>query len=57
MLVYNAGYLEGRNLPAEMELMENIPFEMYETAQHIANSGEGQEWLGFSPVLGYSSGT
>ena len=56
VLVYNAGYLEGRDLPPEMELMENIPFEMYETAQHIANSGEGQEWLGFSPVLGSSSG-
>ena len=30
VLVYNAGYLEGRDLPPEMELMENIPFEMYE---------------------------
>ena len=39
VLVYNAGYLEGRDLPPEMELMENIPFEMYETAQHIASSG------------------
>ena len=39
VLVYNAGYLEGRDLPPEMELMENIPFEMFETAQHIASSG------------------
>ena len=39
VLVYNAGYLEGRDLPPEMELLENIPFEMLETAQHIASSG------------------
>jgi len=39
VLVYNAGYIDGRDLPPEMELMENIPFEMYETAQHIASSG------------------
>lgn len=38
-LVYNAGYLEGRDLPPEMELLEHIPFEMFETAQHIASSG------------------
>src|SRR6202046_1172676 len=28
VLVYNAGYLEGRDLPAEMELLEHIPVEM-----------------------------
>ena len=39
VLVYNAGYLEGRDLPPEMELLEHIPFEMFETAQHIASSG------------------
>ncbi len=39
VLVYNAGYLEGRDLPPEMELLEHIPFEMLETAQHIASSG------------------
>ncbi len=39
VLVYNAGYLEGRDLPPEMELLEYIPFEMFETAQHIASSG------------------
>ena len=39
VLVYNAGYLEGRDLPAEMELLENIPTEMFDTAQHIASRG------------------
>ena len=35
VLVYNAGYLEGRDLPPEKELLEHIPIEMLETAQHI----------------------
>ncbi len=39
VLVYNAGYLEGRDLPPEKELLEHIPFEILETAQHIAVSG------------------
>ena len=39
VLVYNAGYLEGRDLPLEKELLEHIPFEMFETAQHISSSG------------------
>ena len=39
VLVYNAGYLEGRDLPPEMELLEHIPVEMFETAQHIASRG------------------
>jgi NAD(P)-dependent dehydrogenase (short-subunit alcohol dehydrogenase family) len=39
VLVYNAGYLEGRDLPPEQELLEHIPFEMFETAQHISSSG------------------
>ncbi len=39
VLVYNAGYLEGRDLPPEKELLEHIPFEMLETAQHISVSG------------------
>ena len=39
VLVYNAGYLEGRDLPPEKELLEHIPFEMFETAQHISVSG------------------
>ena len=39
VLVYNAGYLEGRDLPPEKELLEYIPFEIFETAQHISSSG------------------
>ena len=39
VLVYNAGYLEGRDLPPDKELLEHIPFEMLETAQHISVSG------------------
>ena len=39
VLVYNAGYLEGRDLPPEKELLEHIPIEMFETAQHISSRG------------------
>ncbi|HCQ99288.1 MAG TPA: hypothetical protein DIU48_07695, partial [Acidobacteria bacterium] len=39
VLVYNAGYLEGRDLPPEKELLEHIPDAMFETAQHIASRG------------------
>ena len=39
VLVYNAGYLEGRDLPPEKELLEHIPLEMLETAQHISVRG------------------
>ena len=39
VLVYNAGYLEGRELPPEKELLEHIPVEMFETAQHISSRG------------------
>src|SRR5713101_1451118 len=39
VLVYNAGYLEGRDLPPEKELLEYIPVEMFDTAQHIASRG------------------
>ena len=39
VLVYNAGYLEGRDLPPEKELLEYIPYEILETAQHISVSG------------------
>lgn len=38
-VVLNAGYLEGRDLPADQELLENIPLEMFETAQNIASRG------------------
>ena len=39
VLVYNAGYLEGRDLPPEKELLEHMPVEIFETAQHIATRG------------------
>lgn len=39
VVVLNAGYLEGRDLPAGQELLEYIPTEMFETAQHIASRG------------------
>src|ERR1700756_2792040 len=39
VLVYNAGYLEGRDLPPDKELLEYIPAEMFDTAQHIASRG------------------
>jgi len=39
VLVYNAGYLEGRDLPPDMELLEYIPTELFDTAQHIASRG------------------
>ncbi len=39
VLVYNAGYLEGRDLPPEQELLEYIPVEMFDTAQHISSRG------------------
>ena len=39
VLVYNAGYLEGRDLPADKELLEHIPTEMFETALDIACRG------------------
>ena len=39
VLVYNAGYIDGRDLPPEQELLEHIPFEILETAQHISVSG------------------
>jgi NAD(P)-dependent dehydrogenase (short-subunit alcohol dehydrogenase family) len=39
VVVYNAGYLEGRELPPEKELLEHIPVEMFDTAQHISSRG------------------
>ncbi len=39
VLIYNAGYLEGRDLPLEKELLEHIPVEMFDTAQHISSRG------------------
>ena len=39
VVVLNAGYLEGRDLPAGQDLLEYIPVEMFDTAQHIASRG------------------
>ena len=39
VVVLNAGYLEGRDLPPEQELLEHIPTEMFDTAQDIASRG------------------
>ena len=39
VLVYNAGYLEGRDLPPDKELLEHIPVELFDTAQHISSRG------------------
>ncbi|MEQ8690845.1 MAG: SDR family oxidoreductase [Pseudomonadales bacterium] len=39
VVVLNAGYLEGRDLPPEQELLEHIPVEMFDVAQHIASRG------------------
>ena len=39
VLVYNAGYMEGRELPPDKELLEHIPVEMLDTALHISSRG------------------
>src|SRR5436190_2214457 len=39
VLVYNAGYLEGRDLPPDMELLEHVPVEMLDTGLHISARG------------------
>jgi NAD(P)-dependent dehydrogenase (short-subunit alcohol dehydrogenase family) len=39
VLVYNAGYLEGRQLPPEQELLEHFPTEMFETAIDVSCRG------------------
>ena len=39
VLIYNAGYLEGRDLPADQELLEYISLDMFETAHQIASRG------------------
>jgi NAD(P)-dependent dehydrogenase (short-subunit alcohol dehydrogenase family) len=39
VLVYNAGYLEGRDLPPDRELLEHVPTEILDTALHIACRG------------------
>jgi NAD(P)-dependent dehydrogenase (short-subunit alcohol dehydrogenase family) len=39
VLIYNAGYLEGRDLAPGMELLEVFPTEMFDRAQHVATRG------------------
>lgn len=39
IVVYNAGYLEGRELGADKELLEFVPDEIFETAMDIACRG------------------
>jgi NAD(P)-dependent dehydrogenase (short-subunit alcohol dehydrogenase family) len=39
VVIYNAGYLEGRDLPPEKELLEHVPVEIFDTAHHIASRG------------------
>jgi NAD(P)-dependent dehydrogenase (short-subunit alcohol dehydrogenase family) len=39
VLIYNAGYLEGRDLPPDNELLEHVPVEILDTALHIACRG------------------
>jgi NAD(P)-dependent dehydrogenase (short-subunit alcohol dehydrogenase family) len=39
ILIYNAGYLEGRDLPPDKELLEHVPVEILDTALHIACRG------------------
>lgn len=39
VLIYNAGYIHGRELPPEKELLENVPDEIFETAMDIACRG------------------
>ena len=39
VLIYNAGYLEGRDLPPGKELLEHIPVDMFDTAHNIASRG------------------
>ena len=39
VLVYNAGYLDGRELPAEKELLEYVPVRILDTAIDVAIRG------------------
>jgi NAD(P)-dependent dehydrogenase (short-subunit alcohol dehydrogenase family) len=39
VLIYNAGYLEGRDLPPDQELLEHVPVEILDTGLHIAARG------------------
>jgi NAD(P)-dependent dehydrogenase (short-subunit alcohol dehydrogenase family) len=39
VLIYNAGYLEGRDLPAEKELLEYVPVEILDVGLHVSARG------------------
>ena len=39
IVIYNAGYLEGRDLPPEKELLEYVPVEILDTGLHISARG------------------
>jgi len=39
VVVYNAGSMLGRDLPAELELLENLPVEIFDAVHHIAARG------------------
>ncbi|HEX3952036.1 MAG TPA: SDR family oxidoreductase [Stellaceae bacterium] len=39
VVVYNAGYLDGRELPADKELLEHVPISILDTGLHIAARG------------------
>ena len=39
VLVYKAGSLEARDMPPDKELLEHVPVDIFETAQHIASRG------------------
>jgi NAD(P)-dependent dehydrogenase (short-subunit alcohol dehydrogenase family) len=39
VVVYNAGSMDGRELPPDMELLENIPVDMFDRVHHIASRG------------------
>jgi NAD(P)-dependent dehydrogenase (short-subunit alcohol dehydrogenase family) len=38
-VIYNAGYLDGRELPADKELLEHVPVRILDTAIHVAIRG------------------
>ncbi|HML10043.1 MAG TPA: SDR family NAD(P)-dependent oxidoreductase [Stellaceae bacterium] len=38
-VIYNAGYLDGRELPADKELLEYVPIRILDTAIHVAIRG------------------
>jgi NAD(P)-dependent dehydrogenase (short-subunit alcohol dehydrogenase family) len=38
-VIYNAGYLDGRELPADKELLEHVPVSILDTAIHVAVRG------------------